>query len=48
MVRIVVVAAALLPILVGCAAPSAHLVNDKGKRLSAVRSVLDCSARSSH
>jgi len=32
MVRIVVVSAALLPILVGCAAPSAHLVNDKGQK----------------
>ena len=32
MVRIVVVSAALLPILGGCAAPSAHLVNDKGQK----------------
>ena len=32
MVRIVGVSAALLPILAGCAAPSAHLVNDKGQK----------------
>lgn len=31
MVRIVVVSAALLPILAGCAAPSAQLVNEKGQ-----------------
>jgi hypothetical protein len=31
MVRMVVVSAALLPILAGCAAPSAQLVNDKGQ-----------------
>jgi hypothetical protein len=31
MLRIVVVSAAILPILVGCAAPSAQLVNDKGQ-----------------